>query len=213
MKVSSISLLFAALFAVAGIAGMSFVPAQESGNAVTTTGTADTYKVDPASSNVNWKAYKVTGEHFGTVNLKSGALNFNNGVLAGGTFEMDMTSIKVTDIQGEWAGKLEGHLKSDDFFSVEKNPVAKFVITKVASRGTPGNYRVTGNLTLKGITKEIKFDATMNEAAGKATGEAALKIDRTDFDIQYRSGNFFENLGDKTIYDEFDLNVKLVASK
>ncbi len=87
------------------------------------------------------------------------------------------------------------------------------MITKVGSRGTPGNYRVVGNLTIKGITKEIKFDATINAVDGKATGEAAIKIDRTDFNISYRSGNFFENLGDKTIYDEFDLNVVIAAAK
>ena len=203
MKISNFHLSLLALLAIGSLTALSF----------TVPTAPETYKVDTQASIVNWKAYKVTGEHFGTVNLQSGSLQFTDGKLTGGAFEMNMTTIKVLDIQGEYAGKLEGHLKSDDFFSVEKNPAAQFVITKVASRGTPGNYRIAGNLTIKGITKEIKFDATINAADGKAIGEAALKLDRTDFDIRYRSGNFFENLGDKTIYDEFDLNVKLVASK
>ncbi len=203
MKISNFPFPLFALLAIGSLAALSFTAATA----------PETYKVDTQASVVNWKAYKVTGEHFGTVNLQSGSLQFTDGKLTGGSFEMDMTTIKVLDNPGEWATKLEGHLKSDDFFSVEKSPISKFAITKVASRGTAGNYRITGNLTIKGITKEIKFDATINAADGKANGDAALKVDRTDFDIRFRSGNFFENLGDKTIYDEFDLNVKLVATK
>ena len=203
MKISNFKIALAFLLAIGSLIAFSF----------TVPTAPETYKVDTQASVVNWKAYKVTGQHFGTVNIKSGALQFTDGNLTGGSFEMDMTTIKVLDNPGEWATKLEGHLKADDFFGVEKNPAAQFVITKVASRGTAGNYRITSNLTIKGITKEIKFDATMNEADGKATGEAALQVDRTDYNISFRSGNFFENLGDKTIYDEFDLNVKLVASK
>ena len=198
----NIQAAFAAFLVLGSLIGLSFV-----------SNVADNYKVDTSASIVNWKAYKVTGQHYGTVNLKSGALQFTDGKLTGGSFDLNMTSIKVLDMQGDMAGKLEGHLKSDDFFSAEKNPTASFVITKVGSRGTPGNYRIAGNLTIKGITKEVKFDATINIVDGKATGEAAIKIDRTDFDIRYRSGNFFENLGDKTIYDEFDLNVVIAAAK
>ncbi|MBK8424842.1 MAG: YceI family protein [Lewinellaceae bacterium] len=198
----NIQAAFAAFLVFGSLIGLSFV-----------SNVADNYKVDTSASIVNWKAYKVTGQHNGSVNLKSGAFQFTDGKLTGGSFEIDVTTIKVLDMQGDMAGKLEGHLKSDDFFSAAKNPTSTFVITKVASRGTPGNYRVTGNLTIKGITKEVKFDATLNVVDGKATGEAFMKIDRTDFNIQYRSGNFFENLGDKTIYDEFDLNVVISAAK
>ena len=203
MKITYSQLTLAALLTIGSLAAFSF----------TVRTAPETYKVDTQASIVNWKAYKVTGEHFGTVAIKSGSLQFTDGNLSGGAFELNMTTIKVLDAQGEWATKLEGHLKADDFFSVEKNPASQFAITRVASRGTAGNYRITGNLTIKGITKEIKFDAAINAADGKATGEAALKVDRTDFNVNFRSGNFFENLGDKTIYDEFDLNVKLVASK
>lgn len=172
-----------------------------------------TLKIDTLNSNVQWFAYKVTGQHNGVVNIKSGSLTYNdNGFFSGGSFEIDMSTIKATDIQGEMAGKLEGHLKSDDFFGVATYPTAKFVITKVAPRGKPGEYKITGNLTIKATTKEVKFDAVLKELAGgkiEATGD--IKIDRTDFDIRYGSGSFFDGLGDKTIYDEFDLKVKLTA--
>lgn len=165
--------------------------------------------VDTTKSTIIWKGYKVTGEHTGTINLKSGALEMEDGKLVGGRFEIDMTSIKVTDLEGKWAQKLEGHLKSPDFFGVEAHPTATFVITKAAPKGTPGDYKIAGDLTIKGITKEIKFYAHLSEDGKTAT--VKITVDRTDFDVRYGSGSFFDNLGDKTIYDEFDLEVTLVT--
>ena len=172
-----------------------------------------TLRVDTLNSNVQWVGYKVTGQHSGVVNIKSGSLTYNDqGFFSGGAFDIDMTTLKCTDIQGETAGKLEGHLKSDDFFGVATYPTAKFVITKVASKGKPGEYKITGNLTIKQTTKEIEFDALLAEAdGGKIVATGDIKIDRTDFDVRYGSGSFFDGLGDKTIYDEFDLKVKLTA--
>lgn len=169
----------------------------------------DNVPVNIERSVINWKGYKVTGEHAGTINLKNGSLKFDDGVLVGGGFEIDMNSMKVTDLEGEWAQKLEGHLKSADFFGVENFPIARFEITSVAPKGTPGDYKVTGNLTIKETTKEIKFYANVSEDGKSATAD--IKIDRTDFDVRYGSGSFFDNLGDKTIYDEFDLNVNIVV--
>lgn len=153
-----------------------------------------------ATSNVIWKGYKVTGSHEGTINLKSGFLTFNDNKLTGGEFVMDMNTIVTTDLQGEYKGKLEGHLKSDDFFGVEKHPTAKLVISKVDATGK-NSYKITGNLTIKGITNVITFDLSVygNNA------NAALKIDRTKYDVRYGSTSFFDNLKDKAIYDEFDL--------
>lgn len=176
-------------------------------------GAITTVNVDTAKSSVTWKGYKVTGEHTGNVNLKNGKLTFDNGILTGGSFEINMNTITCTDLQGEWADKLVGHLKSDDFFGVEAHPTSKFVITKVISRGKPGEYKVTGQVTIKGKTKEIKFDTMVKEAGTNYIAESAIKIDRTDFDVRYGSGSFFDSLGDKTIYDEFDLNVKIVSKK
>ena len=190
------------IFALVGLAGLSFT-----NPATTSVATA----VDTEKSTVNWKAYKVTGQHEGTVNIKDGSLEMTDGALTGGSFEIDMTTLTVTDLTGDYKGKLEGHLKSADFFGTETYPTAKFVITKVYPKGTPGDYKVIGNLTIKENTKEIKFYANVSQKSGSATATAAIKVDRTDFDVRYGSGSFFENLGDNTIYDEFDLNVTLVT--
>ena len=191
------------LFALIGLAGLSFT------NPNGLTGAAE---VNKEKSEITWKGYKVTGSHHGTIALKEGSLEFDNGVLTGGSFEIDMTSLAVKDLQGEWAGKLEGHLKSDDFFGVKNFPTAKFVITKVYPKGTPGDYKIIGDLTIKETTKEIKFYASVKEEGQANVATADITIDRSEFDVRYGSGNFFENLGDKTIYDEFDLSVKLVVS-
>jgi polyisoprenoid-binding protein YceI len=168
---------------------------------------------DLTSSFVKWTGYKVTGQHFGKVMLKSGSLEFEGDNLIGGAFEMDMTSITVEDLTGEGAKKLGGHLKSDDFFGVAAHPTSKFVITKVVSRGTPGAYKIIGNLNLKAATKELRFNADIKTVEGKQTAVAKIKLDRSEYDIRYGSGSFFDNLGDKTIYDEFDLEINLVYKK
>jgi len=171
------------------------------------------YNVDINASTIIWKGYKVTGDHTGYVKLKSGSLDYSAGKLNGGEFVIDMNSIKDTDMEGEYAGKLEGHLKSDDFFGVATYPTAKYVITKAIPTDSKGNYKIVGNLTLKGTTKEVKFNANVTETGGivKATGN--LKIDRSEYNVKYGSGSFYDDLGDKTIYDEFDLAVSLVSKK
>ncbi|MGA9271416.1 MAG: YceI family protein [Lutimonas sp.] len=152
------------------------------------------------NSTVTWKGYKVTGSHYGTVALKSGHLMFDEGKLTGGEFVVDMTTIVTDDLEGEYKGKLEGHLKSDDFFGVEKFPTANMVIKKVKSTGK-NSYEVTGDLTVKGKTAPVTFE--MSIYGNKAT--ANVKIDRTIYDIRYGSTAFFDDLKDKAIYDEFDL--------
>ena len=189
MKKNRLTLVLALLFAASGLA-----VANE----------GDKKEVDTKKSTVTWKAYKVTGSHTGTVTLTSGALEFDNEVLTGGEFAVDMTSLVSTDLEGEYKGKLEGHLKSDDFFSVANFPEAKLVFTGVSPNGK-NSYEVRGDLTIKGITKSITFDLSVY--GSKAT--ASLKVDRAQYDVRYGSGSFFENLGDKTIYDEFDLVIDL----
>ena len=171
------------------------------------------YNVDVTSSNIVWNGYKVTGSHTGNVKVKSGKLTIDGGKLTGGSFEIDMNSITNTDMSGGGADKLVGHLKSDDFFGVATYPTAKFVISRAIAIDTKGNYKIIGNLTIKSTTKEIKFNANVVEAEGvvKATGK--ITIDRSEYDVRFGSGSFFDSLGDKTIYDEFDMNVSLVAKK
>lgn len=172
-----------------------------------------TYNVDTTESVINWKASKVTGTHEGTIGIKNGTIDLTDGVLSGGSFEIDFNTMKVTDLEGEWKAKLEGHLHSPDFFNTAAFPTAKFITTKVSPKGTPGDYKVTGDLTIKGITKSIKFYVNLSEAGEQMKATGTLTLDRTDFDIRYGSGSFFDNLGDKTIYDEFDLQIALVAKK
>lgn len=169
-----------------------------------TTLESDKKEIKTENSKVVWKGYKVTGSHVGTITIKSGHLNFNGDKLIGGSFEIDMTSITVTDLEGEYKGQLEGHLKSDDFFGVEKYSTASLSFTKVKSTGK-NSYKVTGDITIKGKTESITFDISVY--GNKAN--ASLKIDRTKFDVRYGSTSFFDNLKDKTIYDEFDLAVDL----
>src|SRR5690606_11549555 len=161
-------------------------------------------KVNVAESKVNWKGYKVTGEHEGTINLKEGSLTFTDNKLTGGNFVIDMTTINATDVSDGTKDKLDGHLKSDDFFGVEKFPTATFKITNVS--GKDKSYKVTGDLTIKGITKSTSFAL---QIVDDQTATASLKIDRTKFGIEYKSNSIFENLKDAAIYDEFDLNVTL----
>lgn len=156
--------------------------------------------VNTETSTITWKGYKVTGSHEGTVALESGKLEFDGDKLTGGAFTVAMSTLISTDLTGEYKGKLEGHLKSDDFFGVEKFPTATLEFTEVKATGKNA-YEVTANMTIKGQTHPVTFD--MSVYGSKAT--ANLKIDRTKYDIRYGSGSFFDNLGDKTIYDEFDL--------
>jgi len=155
-------------------------------------------------SSITWKGYKVTGTHEGQISIKSGHLDFNEGKLTSGEFTIDMTTIVNTDLEGEYKGKLEGHLKSDDFFGVEEFPTANLIFNKVKSTGN-NVYEVSGDLTIKDQTQPVTFKISIS--GNKATAD--LKIDRTKFGVKYRSTSFFDDLKDKAIYDEFDLSSNL----
>lgn len=168
--------------------------------------TAQTKKVDVTKSTIKWVGKKVGGQHDGTVKLQDGALVFKAGKLTGGSFTVDMNSIEVTDLQaGKGKEKLEGHLKHEDFFGVDKYPTATLVFKTIAAKKN-NVYTVTADLTIKGKTNPVTFDMTVNGNA--ATTD--FKINRAKYDVKYGSGSFFENLGDKTIYDDFDVSVNLV---
>lgn len=165
---------------------------------------AQSKKVDVTKSTINWVGKKVTGSHEGTITLKEGALVFKGKKVVNGNFTVDMTTINTTDLEGKGKANLDGHLKSDDFFGVEKFPTATLVFKTIGEKSN-GVYAVTADLTIKGITHPIKFELTVNGNMASTT----LKVDRTKYDIKYGSGSFFSDLGDKTIYDDFDLTVKL----
>jgi len=183
--------------------------------AFTFSAVAMNFSVDAKSSKLNWTGEKITGKHWGTVNIKNGTVNLDNNKMSG-FFEIDMTSIVAEDLKSDKAthDKLVGHLKSDDFFSVDKNPTAKFTLKKAdkynPKKGENYNYMITGDLTIKGITHEIRFPANIEIKDKNMTANASFTIDRSKWNVRFRSGSFFDNLGDNLIYDDikFDLTLK-----
>ncbi len=178
---------------------------------------AQDYTVDASSSSLKWAGEKVLGKHNGSVNIKDGSMT-KTGKNFEGIFTIDMTSIKNEDLKdADNNAKLIGHLKSDDFFSVAKHNTATFKLKKIKDytpkKGEKGKHWVTGDLTIKGNTNEIAFPAeiTFSDKGFKAL--AKFSIDRSKWDIRYGSGSFFDNLGDKTIYDEIKFDLSLVGNK
>jgi len=167
-------------------------------------------KVDTKSSKVHWTGKKVTGEHTGYVSVENGSLMMKDGQLSGATIKMDMNSIVCTDLEGEWNEKLVGHLKSDDFFSVDKHPIATFETKSIKKSGM--KHEVVGDLTIKGITHEVSFPVEVKMEGDKFMANGTAKFDRTNWDIRFRSGKFFSDLGDNLIYDDFEIKFELVAS-
>ncbi|MFN8345985.1 MAG: YceI family protein [Spirosomataceae bacterium] len=172
---------------------------------------SQTLKVNTEASTFNWLAKKLTGEHSGTVKIQSGNLVTDGNKLTGGDFTIDLNTIKDTDIQGDFAGRLETHLKSADFFDVAKFPTSTLKITKAVAKGGE-NYDLTGDLTIRGTTQSITFPAVVKITGKAASASAKFDVDRTKFGLTYRSKSFFENIGDKMIYDNFTVEVKLTAS-
>ncbi len=173
--------------------------------AVSMSVSSQTKKINAQKSTINWTGKKVTGQHVGTINLKDGELVFKGNALKGGTFTVDMSTIVTTDLEGDSKKQLEGHLRSEDFFGIEKFKTAALVFKKIKSNGND-QYTVTADLTIKGITKPISF----NIAVKGNTAKTVLNVDRTKYGIRYGSGSFLSDLGDKTISDEFSLEVNLV---
>ncbi len=172
----------------------------------------DHVRVDAEKSTVKWIGSKIASAHEGTINIQKGVLMIEHGTLIGGQISIDMTSIENTDQEGKWKENLEGHLKSDDFFDVEKFPLATITITK-AIKTTEYNYKISADLTIKGITHSITFDAEVNINKVEFVVAANIKIDRTKWDIVYNSGNFFKDLGDKLILDEIEFDILLLSVK
>jgi len=172
--------------------------------------------VDPGDSKVLWTATKLTGDHTGRVPVKGGAVEVSNGTLVGAEVQIDMTGITCIDIENEGTNtKFVGHLKGPDFFEVDKHQTATFKATKVeaipdVAPGKP-NYRVSGDLTIKGITKPNSFNCIFWVDGDKARAAATLTFDRTQYDIKYRSGAFFPEIGDKAIADEVNLTFDITA--
>lgn len=168
--------------------------------------------IDLKQSKLEWTGKKLGGEHYGEIQLASGYLTFTKNKLTGGAFEMDMASITCIDITDEKSNKrLVDHLKSEDFFSVVRFPKSTFTITKVESKSAT-EYMVTGNLTIKGKTNPITFTTKLNIVNNQTVAEATMVFDRSKYDVKFGSQSFFENLGDKLVYDDVDMKVTLVLN-
>ena len=176
--------------------------------AITTVGlSAQQLKVDTEKSSLKWHGEKVTGEHWGQIDLQMGWLTWENDQLTEGTFVIDMTSITNTDLEDEtYNTKLVNHLKSDDFFGVAKFPTAKLEI-KGSETFKDNKATVKAHLTIKDITHPVEFEVQRNGNWFMTE----IVVDRSKYDVRYGSGSFFDNLGDKMIYDEFTMTVKIAT--
>ena len=167
---------------------------------------AQKVEVNTTKSSVVWHGNKIGSQHEGNIQLKSGSFDLQEDQIMAGNFVVDMTTITNTDLKNEnYNQKLVGHLKSDDFFGIEKYPSATFVVTR-SSKFSNGKATLTGDITIKGKTESISFEV---ERAGKDYS-GKMDIDRSKFDVRYDSNSFFDNLGDKAIDDIFTLDIKLV---
>jgi polyisoprenoid-binding protein YceI len=173
-------------------------------------GFAKDFQVNASSSTLEWEAKKVTGQHSGTISFGEGILQVDKKKISGAKIAVDMNTLINTD--GNGVNKnLVGHLKSDDFFSVEKFPQASLEVKKVEAK-SGDLYHFTADLTIKGITAPVEFDAEVILGSGQLTATGIITVNRTKYDIKYRSASFFSDLGDKMIYDDFTLKFKLVAT-
>lgn len=172
------------------------------------------YMASTADSSIEWTGFKPTGKHNGTINLENGVFTVNNGKIESGSFLIDMNSIVDLDIPAddEKNAKLVGHLKSADFFDVEKYPSAAFEVTGFEE--TDGKTMLSGNLTLKEKKNNVTFPVTVSsEGDSFSLTSEVFTIDRSKWDVKYGSKSFFDNLGDKFINDDIELKITLKGQK
>ncbi|RKR04936.1 polyisoprenoid-binding protein YceI [Flavobacterium sp. 90] len=169
------------------------------------------FKIVSSNSNVEWTGRKVTGAHNGTIGIKEGNFILNGGKVKGGNIVINTSTIKILDITDAATNEqFAGHLASDDFFSIEKFPTASFDILSVKEI-SDNTYYLEGNLTIKDISHVVGFEASLENAENAITLSGKLVIDRTKYDIRFRSGNFFKDLGDTLIYNDFELDFNITA--
>ncbi len=186
---------------------------------VATAGSAATvYALNTEASTLNWKGSKITGaSHNGSLAISGGQVSVEGGTLVAGNFTVDMKSITTSDFEpdAEMYGKLVGHLSSPDFFSVDSFPTATFQVTKVVNlqNSDMGTHSVSGNLTIKGITHELSFPATVSITESGVNAKADVVFDRSLYNVRYGSGKFFDDLGDNLINDEIELTLDIQATK
>ena len=210
-------ILLPALFAVA-LLGVAPVASAQKMNSLKMATNAPAYKLQPQLSTLGWEGKAVTHGHNGTMQFSDGELLVQGNAIVGGTVTVNMKTMVATDIKdAENQGKFVGHMSSDDFFGAEKFPTSIFKIVSVTpikgAAKDANNATIAGDMTIKGVTQRISFPAKVGVKDGVAAATGKVTIDRTKFGLKYGSKTFFDSIGDKAIYDAFDLTFNVIAKK
>lgn len=208
--------LLPALFAVAVFGAAPAASAQKMDKMAVAA--APSYKLQPQLSTLGWEGKAVTHGHNGTMQFTDGELLVKGNAVVGGTVTVDMKTLKATDIKdAESHGKFVGHMSSDDFFGVTTYPTSTFKIVSVTpikgAAKDADNATIAGDMTIKGVTQRISFPAKVGVKDGVAAATGKVTIDRTKYGLKYGSKSFFDSIGDKAIYDNFDLTFNVIAKK
>ena len=175
---------------------------------------AGTYSLLIDESELSWIGTELsTKTHTGTIDFTDGTIVVDSDNTISGNVKINMSTINVTDLQGRSKEMLERHLRSSDFFEVESYSEAKFSFISKSFDKLSNQISFVGDLTIKDITNPISFNATLLETSPFLKAKAVLSFDRSKYNVRFRSGNFFENLGDKLILDDIDVNIRLVTKK
>ncbi len=207
MKILSVYIVILAV--VVGCTQAPQAPAAETSEAQAASagqqGNTRTYSVDPAKAKIVAIGTKVTGRHEVSFPVKEGSLQIGeNGCLTGGKVLIDIAGLQVLDLQGEDKAKLEKHLRSDDFFAADKYGEGILEIT-ACEKGAADTVYISGNLTLRGVTKNIRFPAVLHLGEGMLHSEANFNINRQEWDIAYKGKS------DNLIRDEVNISINLMA--
>ena len=168
------------------------------------------FTLNPDNTILRWTAEKVTGAHWGYVKVESGSVMVKGKKILTGKCIVDMSTIMVMDMKDSpYREKLENHLRSSDFFDTENHSKVSLIIIDASHKGN--SVQIAGELTIKGITHSVEFPAVVKFSDNGATAKGQIKIDRTLYDIKYRSGKYYPDIGDKMIYDVFKLDFEVDA--
>ena len=172
------------------------------------------YSAHIDKSELSWIGKELSTKiHTGSLNISNGIIQVSDDNSISGNIKINMSTINVTDLQGRSKEMLEKHLRSADFFEVENYPEAQINFKSKSFNKLVNQISFEGDLTIKDITNPISFNATLIESSPYLKANAILSFDRSKYDVRFRSGSFFENLGDKLILDDIDVNIKLVTEK
>ena len=168
------------------------------------------YVMDNDNSSIKWTGRELsTKSHYGSLQMKNGSLTVNTDGTVNGIIKIDMTTIDCEDLQGRSKASLERHLRSDDFFSVESHPIATLTFKSEGGIGAGNKLAFNGDLEIKGISHPISFESEVKNVDPKVNALVDMTFDRSKYNVRFRSGTFFQNLGDKLIYDDIEISVDI----